>query len=66
LGKPLTDAAVNEFKTMIDNAIDREELDDVRQMLEVEPDLSSSERTELSEYLDKIYKNSAEFRGTNR
>jgi hypothetical protein len=51
-----------EFKVRIDHAVDREELDDVRQMLLEETDLSFIEKRELSVYLDEIYKKSPELR----
>jgi hypothetical protein len=55
-------AAFDEFKVMIDHAIDREELDDIRRMILEELDLTFSEKEQLSEYLNAACKKSPELR----
>ncbi len=47
---------------MIDRAVDREELDDIRRMILEEIDLSFSEKENLSNYLTAKSKNLPELR----
>ena len=54
--------AYAEFKAMIDHAIDREELEDIRRMLLEATDLTFDEKAELSERLEKVYKAAPELR----
>jgi len=54
--------AFDEFKFMIDRAVDREELDDIRRMILEEIDLSFSEKENLSNYLTAKSKNLPELR----
>jgi len=52
----------DEFKFMVDRAVDREELDDIRQMILEESELTFSEKEMLSSYLEIAYKKSPELR----
>jgi hypothetical protein len=47
---------------MIDHAIDREELEDIRRMILEAADLSFGEKSELSDRLEKVYKAAPELR----
>jgi hypothetical protein len=54
--------AFDELKFMIDRAVDREELDDVRRMILEETDLTFAEKENLSNYLELVSKKLAELR----
>jgi len=47
---------------MIDHAIDREELDDIRRMILEEADLTFAEKKNLSNYLETISKDKPDLR----
>jgi hypothetical protein len=53
-----------DFTYMIDHAIDREELEDIRLMILETSDLSFNEKKELSSYLDERYKKAPELRAS--
>ena len=55
-------SAFDEFKGMIDHAVDREELEDIRRMILEESDLTFSEKERLSDYLSEVYKKRPELR----
>jgi hypothetical protein len=48
--------AVDDFEYMIDKAIDREELEDIRRMIRDASDLEYEEREKLLKYWDERYK----------
>jgi hypothetical protein len=54
--------AVDDFKYMIDHAIDREELEDVRQMIRDASDLTPKERKDMQRHWDEKYKKTPELR----
>ncbi len=54
--------ALDEFKLMIDKAVDREELDDIRRMILEETDLTFAEKENLSNHLEAISKNLPDLR----
>jgi hypothetical protein len=48
----ITRESVDEFKMMIDQAVDREEFETLRQMLLESNDLTFAEKEQLSNYMD--------------
>ena len=58
----LAEKAFEEFKFMIDHAIDREELEDIRRMILETGDLTFSEKERLSNCLNERYDGSPELR----
>ena len=55
-------SAFEELKLMIDRAVDREELEDIRQMILETHDLQFSEKERLSNYLNERYQTALELR----
>ena len=47
--------AFEEFRIMINHAVDRVELEDIRQMILEESDLTFSEKQSLSDYLNTVW-----------
>ena len=55
-------SAFEELKLMIDRAVDREELEDIRRIILETHDLQFSEKERLSNYLNERYKAALELR----
>ena len=55
-------SALEELKLMIDRAVDREELEDIRRIILETHDLQFSEKERLSNYLNERYKTALELR----
>jgi hypothetical protein len=54
--------AIEDFTFMIDHAIDREELEDIRQMIREASDLTLKDKRKMRSYLNRRYKMAPELR----
>ena len=58
----MTKKSVDDFKAMIEHAVDREELEDIRRMILEARDISFHEKNQLSDCLEEHYRTSPELR----